>query len=193
MKEWTNYLSWPYGIQLSCVSLCMLYSDVKLNYKVKTLLAAHTGQNPAEAGFGQIRFMGGGNNDPNGMELMQRVTRWTIHRILKHDPDFDIMSLKEPLDQYIADLCNGKLDENGGGDFDGDFDDDFDYSQIPDDFNSDPANVVDQTDTTEQMYSKDGNDLIFVLYLVRYIKRSNHQTTNLVFPQFFPRSFLSLT
>ena len=112
MKEWTNYLSWPYGIQLSCVSLCMLYSDVKLNYKVKTLLAAHTGQNPAEAGFGQIRFMGGGNNDPNGMELMQRVTRWTIHRILKHDPDFDIMSLKEPLDQYIADLCNGKLEEN---------------------------------------------------------------------------------
>ena len=120
-------------------------------------MAAHTGQNPAEAGFGQIRFMGGSNCDPNGMELMQRVTRWTIHRILKHDPDFDIMSLKEPLDQYIADLCNGKLDEND----EGDFDDDFDYSQIPDDFNSDPANVVNQTDTTEQMYSKDGNDLIF--------------------------------
>ena len=56
----------------------------------------------------------------------------------------------------IREQNNGKkIRENGG--------DDFDDSQIPDDFNSDPANVVDQSEPIEQMYSKDGNDLIFLV------------------------------
>ena len=45
--------------------------------------------------------MGAANNDPNAQELLQRVSRWTTHRILKFNPDFNIMSLKEPLEKYI--------------------------------------------------------------------------------------------
>ena len=100
-----------------------LHADVKENHGVKTLMGSHTDQNCAESGFGQIRGMGAANNDPNAQELLQRVSRWTTHRILKYDPDFNIMTLKEPLEKYIQDVCTEYFED----------DDEFDCNEIPDD------------------------------------------------------------
>ena len=103
-----------------------LHIDVKENHGVNSVMGSHTDQNCAESGFGQIRGMGAANNDPNAQELMQRVSRWTTHRILKFDPDFNIMCLKEPLEKYIEDFTSGYYEDDG---------DEFDYDAIPDDLN----------------------------------------------------------
>jgi hypothetical protein len=148
MQHWTNYLHFPYGIQLAIQANVELHADIKEHYKVKSLLTSHTDQNPAESGFGQLRFMGGSNNDPNAFELMQRVSKWTIRRIMETDPEFDIMSLKEPLDQYINDFCNTECYE------DEDEDDAFDYRTVPKNLGGGEEN------SDEPMFSEDGNFLI---------------------------------
>ena len=124
IKYWGNYLDWPYGLRLAMKCLTDLHTDVKENHGVDSVMGSHTDQNCAESGFGQIRGMGAANNDPNAQELMQRVSRWTTHRILKFDPDFNIMCLKEPLEKYIEDFTSEYYEDD---------DDEFDYDTIPDD------------------------------------------------------------
>ena len=140
-KYWGNYLHFPHGIQLAIESFVELYVDVKEHYKVKSLMGSHTDQNCAESGFGQIRFMGGDNADPNAFELMQRVSKWTVKRIMDYDPEFDILSLKEPLAKDIQDFCEDGLYENEREDplaldeNDEDDDDNFEMPEFPDDPN----------------------------------------------------------
>ena len=124
VKFWGNYLDWPHGLQTAIKCLIDLHADVKENHGVNSVMGSHTDQNCAESGFGQIRGMGAANNDPNAQELMQRVSRWTTHRILKFDPDFNIMCLKEPLEKYIEDFTSEYYEDDG---------DEFDYDTIPDD------------------------------------------------------------
>ena len=153
-KYWGNYLHFPHGIQLAIESFVQLYVDVKEHYKVKSLMGSHTDQNCAESGFGQIRFMGGDNADPNAFELMQRVSKWTIRRIMEYDPEFNIMSLKEPLDQYINDFCNTECYEDQNEDEDEE--DSFDYSTVPKNLGGN------ENYSDEPMYSEDGNFLIIL-------------------------------
>ena len=159
MQHWTNYLHFNNGIQLAIEANVQLHADIKENYNVMCLMTSHTDQNPVESGFGQIKAMGGSNNEPNALELMQRVSKWTIRRIMEYDPDFDIMSLKEPLDQYIKDFCNSDLyseyeDENE--DEDEDENDSFDYSTVPNNLGGNESN------SEEPLFSEDGNFLNFL-------------------------------
>ena len=148
-------MDWPYGLQEAIKGFIELHADCKENYGVDSLMGSHTDQNCAESGFGQIRFMGGDNADPNAFELMQRVSKWTVKRIMDYDPEFDILSLKEPLAKDIQDFCEDglyeneredplALDENGEDD-----DDNFEMPEFPDDPNDKPEmaddgkNVID--------------------------------------------------
>ena len=164
VKYWGNYLDWPHGLQTAMKCLIDLHADVKENHGVKTLMGSHTDQNCAESGFGQIRGMGAANNDPNAQELLQRVSRWTTHRILKYDPDFNIMTLKEPLEKYIQDFCTDYYEE----------DDEFDEDMIPDDLTlerevsdiqgnaseePEQAEQPEQPELPEQIRNEDGKDI----------------------------------
>ena len=124
-----------------------LHTDVKENHGVDSVMGSHTDQNCAESGFGQIRGMGGANVDPNPQELMQRVSRMTTLRILRHDPDFDIMTLKEPLEKYAKDFCSEYYE---------DINLDNDEIDIPD--NLDLEHEVSENDVVEKPYPEDGND-----------------------------------
>ena len=90
---------------------------------------------------------------------------------MQYDPDFDILSLKEPLDKYIEDFCNTELYEC---DDDDEEEDDFDYSTVPENFdsneetsnNDNPTEETSNNDNpTEKPYSEDGN--IFTSFLTK--------------------------
>ena len=149
IKYWGNYLDWPYGLQEAIKGFIELHADLKENYGVNSLMGSHTDQNCAESGFGQIRGMGGANTDPNPQELMQRVSRMTTLRILRHDPDFDIMTLKEPLEKYAKDFCSEYYE---------DINLDNDEIDIPD--NLDLEHEVSENDVVEQPFPEDGNDFM---------------------------------
>ena len=160
IKYWGNYLDWPYGLRLAMKCLTDLHTDVKENHGVDSVMGSHTDQNCAESGFGQIRGMGAANNDPNAQELMQRVSRWTTHRILKFDPDFNIMCLKEPLEKYIEDFTSEYYEDD---------DDEFDYDTIPDDLSLEhevpPVQSPDVQDSVASEQAKpilleDGKDML---------------------------------
>ena len=121
-------------------------------------MTSRTDQNPVESGFGQLKAMGGSNNEPNALELMQRVSKWTIRRIMEYDPEFNIMSLKEPLDQYINDFCNSECYEDENEDEDEDEDDSFDYSTVPKNLGGN------ENYSDEPLYSEDGNFLMILKY-----------------------------
>ena len=72
---------------------------------------------------------------------------------MQYDPDFDILSLKEPLDKYIEDFCNTELYEC---DEEEDEDDNFDYSTVPENFDSNEE-TSNNDKPKEEPYAEDGN------------------------------------
>ena len=102
-RHWTNYFKWPLGAELTCSATKLLFRDLKHNYGMNFHLTSKDDSNPLESMFGVVRGMDGANVDPNGLELLWRLSRIVIDLVLS-DTNFDYKSLKPVLEGIIQEL-----------------------------------------------------------------------------------------